>query len=473
MVMLIMQFTWVYIDDLMGKGLSVWVIIELMFYVSAGLIPLALPLAILLSSIMTLGNLAENNELTALKSSGLSLFRILRPLTQTVILISITTFFFSNYVIPVANLKWHTIIFDIQETKVAMLLTPGSYSKEIDGYAIKVKSGENNTFHGITIHDYTDPNILKTVKADSGTVYRGDNGKYLLFHLSNGIVHEELQAQAPVFTTEGQSFHSGGDFRPSRTTQFKAATYKMELIGFDLNKSDEELFKNDYEMLNVFQINEAKDSLQRKQNKVLADFAQRNAEATPFGQSIKFAKLPKKAPALKGVEANQIQQLQAIPSKIIRISDLNKEERTVAVNEAIVNARAMRIAANDQGAFVNAFKTNHDQFQVEFHRKFALSGAIIVLFFVGAPLGAIVRKGGFGAPVVIAALLFMVYFILFSVGENLATADPAVLSPFWGMWLPTIVLIPIACILMVAAANDLRVFDKKLWRYILSFGRRR
>lgn len=486
MVMLIMQFTWVYIDDLMGKGLSVGVIIELMFYVSAGLIPLALPLAILLSSIMTLGNLAENNELTALKSSGLSLFRILRPLTQTVVLIAIATFFFSNYVIPVANLKWHTIIFDIQETKVAMLLTPGSYSKEIDGYAIKVKSGKDNTFYGMTIHDYTDPNILKTVKADSGTVYRGANGKYLLFHLSNGIVHEELQAQAPVFTNQGEPFHSG-DFRPSRTTQFKAATYKMELVGFDLNNSDEELFKNDYEMLNVFQINEANDSLQRKQDKTLADLSEKNVGSGAFGQSVNYEKLLKKGPAKIVSDTSKINQLnqinqpndqqnpvnlsEAIPAKVIKLSSLTKEERSAAISKAIVNARDMRVNAEQQEMFVNAFRTNHDQFQVEFHRKFALSGAIIVLFFVGAPLGAIVRKGGFGAPVVIAALLFMVYFILFSVGENLATS--AVLSPFWGMWLPTIVLIPIACILMIAAANDMRVFDRKLWIYILTFGRKR
>ncbi|WP_341901267.1 LptF/LptG family permease [Fluviicola taffensis] len=471
MVMLIMQFTWVYIDDLMGKGLSVGVIIELMFYVSAGLIPLALPLAILLSSIMTLGNLAENNELTALKSSGLSLFRILRPLTQTVILIAISTFFFANYVIPVANLKWHTIIFDIQETKVGMLLTPGSYSKEIDGYAIKVKSAKDNTFYSITIHDYTNPNILKTVKADSGTVYKGDNGKYLLFHLSNGIVHEELQAQAPVFTNQGQPFHTG-DFRPSRTTQFKAATYKMELIGFDLNKSDEELFKNDYEMLNVFQINEAKDSLQRKQNKVLSDFGKTNVRNRPFSQSVSFEKLPRTVVGKPAVNAaNEIQQLQAIPSKTIKLSSLTKAERIAAVNAAIISARSMAGVNEEQAQFLNAFRINYEQFQIEFHRKFALSGAIIVLFFVGAPLGAIVRKGGFGAPVVIAALLFMVYFVLFSVGENLASSG--VLSPFWGMWLPTAVLIPIACILMIAAANDLGVFDKKLWRYILTFGTKR
>lgn len=465
-----MQFTWVYIDDLMGKGLSVAVIIELMFYVSAGLIPLALPLAILLSSIMTLGNLAENNELTALKSSGLSLFRILRPLTQTVILIAAATFFFSNYVIPVANLKWHAIIFDIQETKVGMLLTPGSYSREIDGYAIKVKSGKDNTFYNMTIHDYTNPNILKTVKADSGTVYKGDNGKYLLFHLSNGIIHEELQAQAPVFTNQGLPFHTG-DFRPSRTTQFKAATYKMELVGFDLNKSDEELFKNDYEMLNVFQINDAKDSLQLKKNKFMTDFGKSNLNNRPFNQSVNFEKLPKPAQHDKQKEAEQIQVLQAIPSKVIKLSDLAKKERAAAVNAAIISARSMIGTNEEQSEVIGTFKSNYEQYQVEFHRKFALSGAIIVLFFVGAPLGAIIRKGGFGAPVVIAALLFMVYFVLFSVGQNLALS--AVVSPFWGMWLPTAVLIPIACILMVAAANDLGVFDKKLWRYILTFGRRR
>lgn len=467
--MLIMQFTWVYIDDLMGKGLSTAVIIELMFYVSASLIPLALPLAILLSSIMTLGNLAENNELTALKSSGLSLFRILRPLTQTVILIATATFFFSNYVIPVANLKWHSIIFDIQETKVGMLITPGSYSKEIDGYAIKVKSGKNNTFYGITIHDYTNPNVLKTVKADSGTIYKGDNGKYLLFHLSHGIVHEELQAQAPVFTNQGKPFRNG-DFRPSRTTQFKAATYKMELIGFNFNKSDEELFKNDFEMLNVFQISEAKDSMQKRQDKMLSDFAKNNMNNRPFGQSVNLEKIQNPVPDQKET-AREIQQLQAIPSKIIKFSDLTHKERVAAVNTAIMSVRSMSSSNLDQASTTSMLNKNYNLFQIEFHRKFALSGAIIVLFFVGAPLGAIVRKGGFGAPVVIAALLFMVYFVLFSVGESLANSE--VMSPFLGMWLPTIILTPIACILMTAAANDMKVFDKKLWLYILSFGQRR
>jgi lipopolysaccharide export system permease protein len=155
MFILIMQFLWKYIDDLMGKGLSISVIVELLFYVSASLIPLALPLAILLSSIMTLGNLAENNELTALKSSGLSLYRILRPLTGIVIVIAMSTFYFANYVIPVANLKWHGLIFDIQQTKISSILTPGTYSHELDGYAIKIDEGTDDTFKGILIHDHT------------------------------------------------------------------------------------------------------------------------------------------------------------------------------------------------------------------------------------------------------------------------------------------------------------------------------
>src|SRR5690606_33838880 len=165
MFILIMQFFWKYIDDLMGKGIETIYILELLFYVSASLIPLALPLAMLLSSIMTMGNLAENNELTALKSSGLSLYRILRPLTTIVLVISLATFLFANYVIPVANYKWHSLIYDFQNTKIASIIVPGVYTKEINDYAIKANSkNPDGSFGDITIHDKTHPNELKTVK---------------------------------------------------------------------------------------------------------------------------------------------------------------------------------------------------------------------------------------------------------------------------------------------------------------------
>lgn len=204
MFILILQFLWKYIDDLMGKGISIGVILELLFFVSASLIPLALPLAILLSSIMTFGNLSENNELTALKSSGLSLYRIMRPLTGVVLIISVCTFYFANYVIPVANLKWHSLIFDIQNTKISSIITPGVYSKELDGYAIKVKKEKNNYFEDIIIFDHTDPNKIKSIRAKSGRIYKSKYGKYLFFELNKGNQSEELNTQAPVFLPNGE-----------------------------------------------------------------------------------------------------------------------------------------------------------------------------------------------------------------------------------------------------------------------------
>lgn len=468
MFMLILQFTWLYIDDLMGKNLSVWVLMELLFYVSARLIPLALPLAILLSSIMTLGNLAESNELTAMKSSGMSLWRILRPLTQFVVILSVITFFFSNYVIPVANLKWQTIIYDIQSTKVNTLLTPGTFSNNIDGYSIKVKSGSDNSFKGVTIIDYSDANVLKTVKADSGTVFTATDGKQLLFHLINGSVHEEMQAQAPTFDVNNKVIETPGNHRPSRSTTFKKAIYRLELQGFDLNKSKEDLFKKEYEMLTVFQIREAEDSLQSSINQTSNKFATQSMNQQAFFaarnniETMKSSKITIKDDSLN---------LVAVPRKVIRLQDLSDSERLDAVNAAIVTERSLRNTANEQNEFIKIMAQNYDLFHVEFHRKFALSGAIIVLFFVGAPLGAIVRKGGFGAPVVIAALLFMVYFVLFTVGENLAGSG--VLTPFLGMWIPTFVLLPFAIVLMSAAANDLPVFSKKLWQIMLTFGIKR
>ena len=162
MFILIMQFFWVYIDDLMRKGLGVFTILELLFYVSASLIPLALPLSILLSSLMTFGNFAEHNELTALKSNGFSLMRIMRPLTIIVCIIALFTFYFSSYIIPVANLKWHSLIYEIQNTKLSKLIQPGVYTNEIDGYTIKVHSNKGGIYDKVIIHDHTEPKSVKT-----------------------------------------------------------------------------------------------------------------------------------------------------------------------------------------------------------------------------------------------------------------------------------------------------------------------
>ncbi|MBU2019087.1 MAG: LptF/LptG family permease [Bacteroidetes bacterium] len=453
MFILVMQFFWKYIDDLMGKGLPFTVILELLFYVSASLIPLALPLAILLSSIMTLGNLAENNELTALKSSGLSLYRILRPLIFAVCIIAISTFYFANYVIPVANLKWRSLIYDIQNTKIAALLTPGAYTQELDGYAIKVEKLEGDTFTNILIHDHTSNNQLKTVRAKSGKLYKSNNGKYIYFELIDGSVIEELETQAPIFDGNQRLIPGASSTRPSRRSEFKNSIYKIDVSGFNLQRSNENLFENEYEMLNVFQIQTAKDSIQIRCNEVMNNFADGHINEDLLYQSLKMD-----TSAMAKLEGFQSQ---ALPERSLAWGDFNEGEQKGAIISVQAKLRRKIESINSQFDFFQVLNKNLREFDIEMHRKFALTYAIIILFFVGAPLGAIVRKGGFGAPVVIAALLFMVYFVLISTGESLSRSG--VLSPWLGMWFASILLTPFAIWLMRSAANDSPLFVMDNW----------
>lgn len=444
-----MQFFWKYIDDLMGKGINVATIIELLFYVSASLIPLALPLAILLSSIMTLGNLAEHNELTALKSSGLSLYRVLRPLTFCILVIAVCTFFFANYIIPVSNLKWHSIIFDIQNTKISTIVTPGAYSNSLDGYSIKVDEGDNNYVKGILIHDKTSPKEIKTIRAKDGKIYKSDNGKYVFFELHDGTVMEELDPAPPIYGNQG-IIHNAQNSRPTRRSSFDQATYKIDLSGFDMKASQENLFRDKHEMMNVFQINYTLDSLIKNRDDVLNNFLISLKNDHPYYQALNY-----QANSTNIEDGIDLEIL--APDTMYNFSKLSVEDKIRSIGNAQSSLRKKIKNLEGQETFANSLQSDMDRYLLEFHRKFALTVAIIVLFFVGAPLGAIVKKGGFGAPVVIAALLFMIYFVLMTIGENMAFSKT--ISPFLGMWFPTFVLAPIALWLMRAAANDAPVFN--------------
>lgn len=447
MFMLIMQFFWKYIDDLMGKGLEVSVILELLFYVSASLIPLALPLAMLLSSIMTFGNLAEHNELTALKASGLSLYRIIRPLFMVVILICLGTFYFANYIIPVANLKWRALIYDIQETKISKIITPGSYSTELEGYAIKVNKGENGKFKDVVIHDHNDPNIVKTVKAKGAEIYNAKNGSVLYLHLTDGQVIEELGVN------QNDNFESQdrGKFYPARRSSFGSATYQIDLRGFKLNRSDEDLFKNSYEMMNVFQIDHVLDSIKKENKAVLSNFI-----TGIKSEHLYFTEVNNPLEKTNQIGVDTI----ATPTDFTYAS-ISDQDKRIVLEQTAAKIRRKTENLMGQNEFLKTVNVNMNLYKIEFHRKYALTMAIMVLFFVGAPLGAIVRKGGFGAPVVIACLLFMIYFVLTEVGEGLANSGAS--SPFVGMWLATFVLSPVAMLLMRSAANDSKIFNKESW----------
>ena len=456
MFILIMQFFWLYIDDLLGKGLQVTVIIELLFYVSASLIPLALPLAILLSSIMTFGNLSENNELTALKSSGQSLYKIIRPLLVVVVIIALGTFYFANYVIPVANLKWQSLIFDIQNTKISTIITPGVYSHELDGYVIKVDEGKGNTFQGVLIHDHTTPSEIKTVRAESGKIYKSRNGKYLFFEMKNGSVLEELEPQTPQFNS-GKRVVSKYASHSARRSSFDHATYKIDVSGFDLQRSKEDLLKDKHEMLNVFQINTAMDSIQRKGQDIINNFLLSIKGLHPYLAAHSYQKHSIKQLEDKEERERTLQ----VQDYSIDFEQLESTQQIAAIEKAQAAIRKTKKNLIGQRDFMKSLEKDMDNYMVEFNKKFALTAAILILFFIGAPLGAVVRKGGFGAPVVIAALLFMIYFVLLSIGDNLTKTGT--LTPFVGMWFPSMVLAPMAVFLMYSAANDHPVNTREYW----------
>lgn len=444
MFMLVMQFFWKYIDDLMGKGLEISVLIKLIFYVSASLLPLALPLAMLLSSIMTIGNLAENNELTALKSSGLSLVRIFRPLIVVCLFISVFTFYFANFVIPVANYKWRALIYDIQETKIAMLLTPGSYSHQIDKYVIKVKKSKDNVFEDVTIHDMSTQGVIKTIKAKKGTMYKSSVGNNIILKLEDGNAFEEADLKEVYRTNATQD----EDF-PQKRYAFKSALIKIAITGFDMKRTDDEVFKNNYEMYNVFQLQQVVDSVNKNAYKFSKQFSNTIVMSSMYCQF-------KENDKIKGSDLDSnVTPSHILKNKALLAQNIDKNQFKVSYQDVVNDLRMKKETVIGQKNFMDNFIRNLNAYYIEFHRKFALTVSIIVLFFIGAPLGAIVRKGGFGAPVVIAALLFMVYFVLISVGESLASQN--VTSPAFGMWISTFIMLPFAFILMYAASNDLPV----------------
>ncbi len=474
MFMLVMQFFWKYIDDLMGKGIELSVVVELIFYASAGLIPLALPLAILLSSVMTFGNLSENNELTALKSSGLSLYRIIQPLFVLVLMIAAFTFYFSNYVIPVANLKWHTIIWDIQNTKISAAITPGVYNHQFEGYAIKADEGKDNKFKGILIHDHTQPNQIKTVRAKTGSLYKSKDGKVLFFELKNGYVVEELDPTTPKKLPNG-TVHRPKRQHPARKTTFKYSQYKISLEGFEMQKTNDDLLLNKHEMLNVFQINHAIDSIGKKGRGFLNMYTDIIKSKHPYFTALKYQKNglqeDQTKDPMKGKKVaidngdDDDQKLKEAPARAINFNDLTFAQKKVAINRARSGLRTIKRNLKDQKVFIDNIEKDMDGYMVEFNRKFALTVSILVLFFIGAPLGAIVGRGGFGAPVIIAALLFMLYYVLISVGDSMAQARTV--SPWLGMWFSAFVLAPIAFFVTRAAAKDIPINSGEYWRKLL------
>ena len=448
---LVMQFFWLYMDELIGKGLGIGMIFQLLLYISSTLVPLALPLGVLLASIMTFGSLGENFELVAIKSSGVSLLRFMRPLLVFMTFISIGAFFFNNNVIPVANLKALSLLYDLRNSKPTFNIKAGQFNNDIKGFSIRVgsKDKDGRTIRDIIIYDqssgYGNDNVIL---AERGEMIPTPDKQALIFRLKNGCRYEEQQGK------------KGGDSKPQTRLYFETWDKIFDLSSFKVNRTNQDLFKNAYQMMNVMQLSDGIDSMTRKKKTISKTVT---SYLSPYQLS------------LKNEKENQLFVRKVLaPREDIRKYDSAFNElipdslKADIVKLAVANVRSMKGLLDMSSIDSKAQSENFVRFNIERHRKFTLSFACILLFLIGAPLGAIIRKGGLGMPLVIAVAFFVIFHITSVTGEKLVTSRS--LPPWAGMWLATGMLLPIAMVLIRQARNDSQVFNidwyVRLWKSV-------
>ena len=432
---LTLQFFWLYIDDLVGKGLDLITIGKLTSYVAAYNIPLALPLAILISSIMTFGNLGETFELVAIKSAGIPLIRFMAPLFFTTLLLCGAAFLFNNNIIPVATLKMNTLKYDIIMSKPAFDIKEGVFYDKIEGFVIKVgkKEKDGTTIRNVIIYEKNYKLQDNITVAKSGEMKVSQNN-LLEFNLQDGWRYEE----------DGNHLTTNTDFIRMGFKEYKKV---FDLSSFKLNKTEDSVFKDNYQMLSVRQLDKAIDSLQKTDSfysrKVLAEIA-------PYLNYVQFLDTGwvnvKTATAKPAKSLNDI-----IPAKARNLT----LDRTISqINNIKSN---IDFTATDYDARKKALRLN----LIAWHNKFTMSIACLVLFLIGAPLGSIIRKGGLGTPLVFAVVFFVVFFLLNNFGVKLVKTG--VFQPIPGMWMATYILTPIGLFLTYKAMRDSQLFNQEFY----------
>jgi lipopolysaccharide export system permease protein len=431
---LMMQTLWKYIDDLVGKGLDFVTIGEFLWFASASLLTLSMPIAILISSIMTFGNLGESFELVAIKSAGISLLRFMRPLVFVAILLSGITFLFANYVIPYTQLKFVTLYNDIFYKKPAFDLKEGVFFTHIPTYAIKVgkKDDDNKTIHNVLIYEQTNSLQDNCIVAETGVMTVSEDKKFLEFNLQNGY----------RYTERGNSGDSSTEFI---RLGFKTFKKLFDLSTLQKQNTNEDIYKNNFKMKSVRQLGNSldsikyiSDSLKTKMNKELSGY-------------------------LHYININDsIWKKNTDTLKFDKFDKLIPDSARLAVYEsAITTANYLRSSIQNNGTEIAAKKTDIKFHKLEWHRKFSLSLACLVLFFIGAPLGSIIRKGGLGMPLVVAIIFFLIFHLLNMFGEKFVKEE--ITTPFTGMWLAIFVLVPVGIFLTYKAMHDSQLFSKEFY----------
>ena len=403
-------------------------------YASAANVAMALPLAILLSSIMTFGSLGENYELVAIKSTGISLQRAMMPLIITVTMLSVGAFLFSDYILPVAHLKMGSLLYDVRNQKAAFLINEGIFNTSIPGYAIRVKKKDpDQTLHDVLIYERnTSSGNINVLMAKEGQMFITDDDQLLVLKLKNGKRYEESPG-------------TSGNYNPRQRfmrTEFKETEQRFDLSGFKLRRTDEELFKSNYAMLNLKQLNFYRDSFEMKGD---SNLRSTYIDLTLFSRLYRTDSLSPKTPVVPLKKYKDV--LQLIPP----------DKRLVALNSAKDQIRSVREILSRKELFMADNEVRLRGFLIELNRKFTLAMSCLVLFFIGAPLGAIIRKGGLGLPVVMSVLFFLLYHIISTIGEK--SVKEGTLSPMLGMWIAIFSLSPLGAFLTYKATVDSVLFD--------------
>jgi lipopolysaccharide export system permease protein len=434
---LMMQGLWKYLDDLVGKGLDLITIGKFLWYVSASMLTLAMPIAILISSIMTFGNLGESFELVAIKSAGISLLRFMRPLMWVAVLFCGITFMFANYVIPYANLKFVALYNDIFYKKPAFDLKEGVFFTYIPNYAIKAgkKDADGKTIHDVLIYEQTNMLQNNSIIAETGVMTVSQDKKFLEFNLKNGYRYEE----------RGTVYDSTNEYIRLGFSSFKKL---FDLSALQKQTTNDSVYRNNFKMLSAGQISSSLDSLYKMNDSAVSRMNTSIALTLPYASMQDSSKAKKNETVIK-TRYNRFDSI--IPDSA----------RLQVYNSAITLANNIKYNIENSGTEIENRKKEITFHQIEWHRKYSLSMACFVLFFIGAPLGSIIRKGGLGMPLVIAIIFFLLFHLLNMFGEKFV--KEGMMPPFIGMWLAVIVLAPVGAFLTWKAMHDSQLFNKELY----------
>ena len=443
---LLTQYMLKYLDELVGKDLGFEVFAELLFYFSINMAPVALPLAVLLSALMTFGTLGEHHELTAIKTSGIALPRILRPVSFLVIMLATGAFFFNNYIVPKANLKAYSLLWDIRQKKPSMNFKEGAFYNGLPGYSIKIneKLNDGKTLRDIMIYDHSKGgNNTTVILADSGQMYTQHDDNYLVLELFRGQTYVDQNNDG--FRNSSEQFVR---------EKFDASKIMFSLSSFNLDRTREELFSDNKMMKNIDQLNSVTDSLRRFNAREKAMYA---PNVDPFYMYFK---------ADTGDVKNGIRFNEKVLEKEKEIAPIDGNVLQVAATKA----RNVKSFTSSYLERVNTLARDANNYEIEIWRKYTQSVAIIIMFLIGAPLGAIIKKGGLGVPVIISIIFFIIMYVLGILGEKWAREGLIPVS--MGMWGANAILFPVGLFFLYQARNDSSLLEVDFWRKLMTRLRR-